>query len=68
MMKSAFYFMLKAFFVLEIFIFLSKLFGSVEKRLHNKAVDKKQCQYDVTNWPKIMSINYCPISQEVKTN
>ena len=37
MMKNAFYFMLKAFFFFEIFIFLSRLFGYVEKRLDNKA-------------------------------
>ena len=35
MMKSVFYFMLKALFVLEIFTFLSLLFGFVEKRLDN---------------------------------
>ena len=36
-MKSAFYFMLKAIFVLDIFTFLSSLFGYVEKRLDQKA-------------------------------
>ena len=33
MMKNAFYFTLKAFFILKIFKFLSWLFGHVEKRL-----------------------------------
>ena len=32
-MKNAFYFILKALFVLMIFKFLSRLFGHVEKRL-----------------------------------
>ena len=31
MMKNAFYFILKAFFILKIFKFLSGLFGDVEK-------------------------------------
>ena len=37
MMKNAFYFVLKALFVLGIFTFLSWLFGCVEKRLNKKA-------------------------------
>ena len=37
MMKNAFYFMLKALFVLEIFPFLSCLFGYVEKWLDKKS-------------------------------
>ena len=47
-MKNAFYFMFKALFVLEIFTFLSSLFGiNIEKRLDKKAmVDYKV--YDVT--------------------
>ena len=36
-MKNAFYFMLKALFVLEIFPFLSCLFGYVEKWLDKKS-------------------------------
>ena len=39
MMKNAFYFMLKAFFSLEMFTCLSSLFGYVEKRLNKKAKD-----------------------------
>ena len=37
MMKNAFYFILKALLIFEIFTFLSRLFGYVGKRLHNKA-------------------------------
>ena len=56
MMKNAFYFTLKAFFVLKTFDFLSSLLGHVEKRLDQK--DKVNLKlYDVTNWK---------ISQEVK--
>ena len=36
MMKNVFYFTLKAFFVFEIFTFLSWRFGYVEKRLDKK--------------------------------
>ena len=49
MMKNAFYFMLKALFVLEIFTFLSWLFGYVEKRLDKKAMVNFKI-YDVTDW------------------
>ena len=41
MMKNTFYFMLKVLFVLEIFSFLSRFFGFVEKRLDNAMVDFK---------------------------
>ena len=37
-MQKAFYFILKALFVLEIFTFLFRFFGWVEKRLHKKAM------------------------------
>ena len=47
MMKNAFYFILKALFVLKIFKFLYSLFGHVEKRLDLK--DKVNFKiYDVT--------------------
>ena len=36
MMKNALYFMLKVLFVLEVFTFLSRLFGYVEKRPDKK--------------------------------
>ena len=49
MMKNAFYFILKALFVLEYFKYLSSLFGYVEKRLDQK--DKiKFLIYEVTTW------------------
>ena len=48
-MKNAFYFPSKALLVLEIFKFLSWLFGHVEKRLDYK--DKVNFKfYDVTIW------------------
>ena len=37
-MKNAFYFILKANFVLKVFTFLYWLFGCVEKRLEKKAI------------------------------
>ena len=48
-MKNAFYFMLKALFVLEIFKFLSWLFGYVEKQL-DKKVKAYSKIYEVTDW------------------
>ena len=47
-MKNAYYFMLKVVFVLEVFTFLSWLFGYVEKRFAEKAVVKFKI-YDVTD-------------------
>ena len=48
-MENTFYFMLKALFVLEIFTFLSWLFGYVEKWLDKKAVINFRI-YGVTDW------------------
>ena len=49
MMKNAFYFASKALFGLNIFKFLSRLFGHVVKRLDKK--DKVNFKfYDVTAW------------------
>ena len=48
-MKNAFYFMLKALFVLKIFTFLPLLFGYVEKQLDKKARVNFKI-YDVTDW------------------
>ena len=48
-MKNAFYFMLKALFVLEIFTSLSRHFGYVEKRLDKKAMVNFKI-FDVTDW------------------
>ena len=51
MMKNAFYFNIKALFVLKLFKFLSWLFGHVEKRLDLK--DKVNFEiHDVTAWLK----------------
>ena len=57
--------MLKSLFVLEIFSFLSRVFGYVEKRLDEKAMVYVKI-YDVTDWTKQLQYTYCPISQEVK--
>ena len=48
-MKNSFYFILKAIFVLEIFAFLSWLFGYLGKRL-DKKVKVNSNIYDVTDW------------------
>ena len=48
-MKNTFYFMLKAFFVIEIFTFLSWLGGYAEKPFDKKT--RANCKiYDVTGW------------------
>ena len=47
-MKNTFYFMLKAFFVLEIFPFLSSLFRYIEKRIDKKAKHNLKI-HDVTD-------------------
>ena len=49
MMKNAFYFILKTFFVLEIFTFLSWLFGYVEKWFDKKVIANFKI-FDVTDW------------------
>ena len=48
-MKNAFYFTLKAVFVVEIFTFLSGLSGYIEKRL-NKKENFHFKIYDITDW------------------
>ena len=53
-MKNVFYFMVKAVFVLEVFPFLSWLFGYVEKRFDKKAMVNFNI-YDVTD---LTSNNY----------
>ena len=60
-MKNAFYFMLKALFVLEIFT----LFGYAEKRLDKKD-DVNFKIYDVTDWATNNYNIYFSISKEVK--
>ena len=49
MMQNAFYFMLKALSILEIFTFLFRLFVYVEKQLDNKVMVNFKI-YDITDW------------------
>ena len=58
LLKNAFYFTLKALFVLKIFTFLSWLSGHVFRKVNFKI-------HDVTTWSTNI---YCPISQEVKAS
>ena len=57
--------MLKTFVILEIFTFLSWLFGCVEKLRHKKAMVNFKI-YNVINWTTKNLNTYCPISQEVE--
>ena len=57
MIKNVFYFMLKALFILEIFTFLSLLFGFVEKRL-----DKN------VKVILVLTIGRPPLGHTIKTN
>ena len=50
-MENTFYVILKGLFVLEIFIFLSCLFGYVEKRFNEKVKANFKI-YEVTDWTK----------------
>ena len=64
MMKNAFYFILKALFVLKIFNFLSWLFGHVKKKWLDSKEKVNFKIYDVTVW---LTNNYkCPMPQDVK--
>ena len=65
MMNSAFYFILKAFFVLVIFAFLSWLFRYVEKRLDKKTMVNFKI-YDVTAGQQIITIHILPNISELK--
>ena len=49
MLNNAFYFKLKALFVLEIFTFMSGRFGYVEKGLGEKAMINFKIS-DITDW------------------
>ena len=49
MKEIAFHFMLKVRFILEIFKFLSSIFGYGEKRLDKKTMINFN-MYDVTDW------------------
>ena len=66
MMENAFYFMLKAIFVLKIFTFLSWRFGYVEKRLAKKAkISKLMTSY---TGQQIIKIHIFPIISRSKGN
>ena len=47
MIKNAFYVMLKPLYILEIFTFLSRLFGYVEKLLDHDVIDWTTNNYDI---------------------
>ena len=64
-MKNAFYFTLKALFVIKIFKFFSWLFGYVGKRLDEKDQINFKI-YDVTTCLTNICNTHLPISQEVK--
>ena len=64
--KYAFYFMLKALFVLEIFKFLPWLFGYVEKRLDKKTKVNFKI-YGVTDWTK-NNYSTCIVQFLVRSN
>ena len=66
MMKNAFYSSLKFSFVLEIFKFLSWLFGHVEKIawLEGQGWFLNLWRHNLVN--KQSQYTYCPISHEVK--
>ena len=67
LMKTAFYFILKLPFVLEIFTFLSWLLGYAEKQLDKKArLNLKFIMTSKTAQPIITVHIYCSTSQEVK--
>ena len=66
MMKNAFYFILKALFVLKIFQFLPRLCGHVTFLDQKWKVNFKI--HNVTNWlTNNCKYTHCPISHEVKT-
>ena len=68
MVKNAFYFTLKVFFILKIFKFLYLLFGHAEKRLIRKISLISKIMTSQPWKKKQLEYTYCPISQEVKAN
>ena len=60
MMKNAFYFMLKALFVLELFTFVSLLFGYAEKQLDKNSLISKFIMSQTGQ--QIIRIHILPIS------
>ena len=67
MMKNAFYFMLKALFVLEILAFLSWLFGYAGKRLDKKAKVNSKFMTSQTG-QQIITIHILPNISRSKGN
>ena len=65
--KKCFYFMLKALFVLEVFTFLSWLFGYAEKRLDKKAMVNLKI-FDVKDWAINNRNTYIPNISRSKGN
>ena len=59
MMQNAFYFMLKALFVLEIFTFLYGIFGYVEKQLNEKAIVNFKSNHKLINYVTDWIKNLC---------
>ena len=59
MMKNVFYFLLKTLFDLEIFTFLSLVFGYVENQLDKKAMINLKT-YDITDWTTNNYNTYIP--------
>ena len=65
-MKNAFYFILKALFVLNIFKFLSRIFGHVGKTTWLERYDWFQNLWRQSLVNKQFQNTYYPISNEVK--
>ena len=65
LMKNAFYFILKALFVLKIFRFFSWLFGHVEKTAWLERYNWFQNSWRHSLVNKQLQITYYPISHEV---
>ena len=65
MTKNAFHFTLKALFVLEIFTFLSWLFGYAEEQLDKKTMVNFADCHRLDS--KYLQYTYYPISQEINT-
>ena len=58
LMKNAFYFMLKALFAFEIFAFLSRLFGYVEKQLDNRSSLRPATLLKKKLWHRCFPVNF----------
>ena len=67
MMKNAFYFMLKALYVLKLFKFWFQLFGHVGKRLDKKAKVNSKFMTSQTG-KQIITTHMFPIVSKTKGN